>query len=107
MRCKPCSKRAERNPKWKGDQARHDTGHGRAQRKISLKGVICERCDEAPASDRHHIDANRLNNDPTNIMRLCRRCHMEEDGRLEALRARNSSGRRRRKKNPIRYLKAA
>jgi hypothetical protein len=28
-----------------------------------------------------------LNNAPENVQRLCRRCHMEADGRLAALKA--------------------
>jgi 5-methylcytosine-specific restriction endonuclease McrA len=34
-----------------------------------------------PAIDRHHVDGNTSNNAPENIRRLCRRCHMREDGR--------------------------
>lgn len=41
----------------------------------------CERCG-AEAVDRHHRDGNPLNNDPGNVASLCRRCHMELDGRL-------------------------
>lgn len=41
----------------------------------------CERCDTSPAVDRHHIDGDPLNNVPSNIQSLCRRCHMEVDGR--------------------------
>lgn len=47
-----------------------------------------------PAIDRHHRDGNPLNNDSTNVVWRCRRCHMEEDGRLDAMRERNTSGRR-------------
>lgn len=41
----------------------------------------CERCQNAPAVDRHHVDGDPLNNVAENIQSLCRRCHMEVDGR--------------------------
>jgi hypothetical protein len=41
----------------------------------------CDRCGK-PGRDRHHRDGNTLNNEPENIECLCRRCHMEIDGRL-------------------------
>lgn len=44
--------------------------------------AVCEHCHDAPAVDRHHIDGNALNNVLENIQSLCRRCHMEIDGRL-------------------------
>lgn len=36
--------------------------------------------------DRHHRDGNVGNNEPENIVILCRRCHMLIDGRLDAFR---------------------
>lgn len=65
---------------WKGDTASTQTKRHRAKRLYPLKD--CERCG-VPATDRHHKDGNTGNNSPGNIARLCRRCHMVEDGRLE------------------------
>lgn len=42
----------------------------------------CERCGEAKPLERHHLDGNPGNNAAQNIAALCRRCHMEVDGRL-------------------------
>jgi hypothetical protein len=42
----------------------------------------CERCETDGAVDRHHKDGDPFNNVPENIASLCRRCHMEVDGRL-------------------------
>jgi len=32
--------------------------------------------------DRHHVDGNPNNNHRSNVRFLCRRCHMDDDGRL-------------------------
>ncbi len=53
----------------------------------TFKGTVCEKC-SSPAKDRHHKDGNTSNNDESNIMVLCRKCHMLEDGRLTRFRTR-------------------
>ena len=75
-----CSKMGERNNNWKGDRASKSAGNQRAIRKYEI--TICEICN-SPANDRHHKDGNVLNNQLKNIIILCRRCHMEIDGRLK------------------------
>ena len=72
------------HPMWKGEAAGNDAKHKRAIRRFKL--ATCERCRKAPATDRHHKDGHAGNNDPSNIDRLCRRCHMDVDGRLSAFR---------------------
>lgn len=74
----------EQNPFWKGDNAKVETGRARA---LSIYRDIgpCTRCGN-PKSERHHIDGNTLNNNPKNIEVLCRRCHMQADGRLDKFR---------------------
>ena len=76
------SKLGEKNPQWKGDNATQHSGRGRAIRKHSL--IPCEIC-ELNKTERHHKDGNTLNNNPDNIQFLCRKHHMEEDGRLQNL----------------------
>jgi hypothetical protein len=44
--------------------------------------VPCVNCGEEK-TDRHHLDGNTANNDPENVITLCRRCHMLVDGRLD------------------------
>lgn len=69
------SKLGEKNPNWKGDDAKKGTGWDRARRIYPApKGY-----------DRHHIDGNPLNNDPINVLIIPRRKHMKIDGRLDAL----------------------
>jgi hypothetical protein len=86
MKFKPGSK----HPNWgkfKLDTTSKSTGGHRAQSRFVL-GMMCERCGKKPAVDRHHKDGNPLNNSPKNIERLCHRCHMIIDGRLEKLKLR-------------------
>lgn len=72
---------------WKGKDARPETQRERCQRMYPLDGVVCEHkgC-EKPATDRHHVSGDTNDNRRENIQLLCRRHHMEVDGRLDALR---------------------
>ena len=49
------------------------TAHYHA-RKIVARGP-CSRCGKPDAMDVHHQDGNHLNNDPSNLERICRGCH--------------------------------
>ena len=87
--CRRCSvyiMRGENHVAWKGDAALSATKRERIQKRLSLDGVTCERCQVAPATDRHHVDGDPGNNARSNIACLCRRCHMIVDGRLESFR---------------------
>ncbi len=68
---------------WKGDDVSEKGGRTRALR--SFDAQPCESCG-AEKTDRHHKDGNTANNAPENIVFLCRRCHMEADGRLDDVR---------------------
>lgn len=81
------SKIGSRNPQWKGDGASVKTGRNRAWAMYKNIGS-CTNCGNAKA-ERHHIDGNTLNNAPTNIEIVCRKCHMAHDGRLNKLQERN------------------
>jgi hypothetical protein len=65
------------------------TGRSRAKRLFPAIGC-CEKCGKSK-TERHHRDGNTINNDPSNIAILCRRCHMIEDGRLASLSANSRS----------------
>lgn len=69
---------------WRGDNVSEKGGRKRALRLYPDIGP-CSKCGAAKA-ERHHRDDNTANNDPSNIAILCRRCHMDEDGRLEIAR---------------------
>lgn len=68
---------------WKGDAVSVKGGRTRALRAYRDIGP-CSKCG-AEKSERHHVDGDTSNNDPTNIAILCRRCHMDADGRLAAV----------------------
>lgn len=76
------AKLAEKNPNWLGEKASTQAGRERAQRLYAPRP--CEVCAN-PKSERHHKDGNTQNNAATNIAFLCRKHHMEADGRLKAL----------------------
>lgn len=80
------SKLGSRNPRWGGDSVSAKAGRLRAKRLYRVTKP-CEVCGTSQA-ERHHRDGNTLNNAPTNIAFLCRKHHMEADGRLAALRER-------------------
>lgn len=106
-RCKPCEGKRRRgtkntyhklpgeNKNFKPNSTSPKLGRDRARRWF-----------KAPAGkERHHIDGNPLNNDPSNIMFVTTKEHMIIDGRLEAVRQRLLSPefdaiRRRRRKPP-------
>lgn len=69
---------------WLGDRIVDRSGRSRAERKFR-DTKPCEVCGEVK-SERHHKDGNTRNNDPTNIQFLCRRHHMEADGRMDFVR---------------------
>lgn len=79
------------NPRWKGDLASRGAGRSRARALYDLGP--CEECGGA-GFDRHHRDGDTLNNDPSNVRVLCRRCHMLEDGRLDRLRTMGPKGKK-------------
>ncbi len=60
-------------------------GHAEARRLYPLDQCEWDGCD-AQARDHHHRDGDATNNAPENIARLCRRHHMESDGRLSRFR---------------------
>ena len=64
---------------WKGDSIKRVSGRTRAERDYQTKP--CELCGNTKA-ERHHKDNNTANNKPNNIQFLCRKCHMQQDGRL-------------------------
>lgn len=74
----------EKHHAWMGEDISEKGGRNRAIRRYREIGP-CWSCGKEPA-ERHHIDGNTANNEVDNIAIVCRRCHMESDGRLDEFR---------------------
>jgi predicted nucleic acid-binding Zn-ribbon protein len=85
-RCKACSSKA-RIGEIRTDTPSPSTGRYRARRARPVQRCEYPGC-EVLGIDRHHIDEDTANNDPSNIAVYCRRHHMTVDGRLAAAAAR-------------------
>lgn len=71
----------EKNHHWKGENITPTTGRDRARRWFPNK-LPCEVCN-CLKTERHHKDGDATNNMESNIAFLCRRHHMEVDGRMK------------------------
>lgn len=72
--------RGEDNPRWKGGVQKYAPDWEELREKAkAAAGYACQECGAHPDKPNklqaHHIDGNRLNNDPSNIRVLCRSCH--------------------------------
>ncbi len=77
------SKLAENNPQWKGSKVKR-TGLHIWVRNHLPEPEKCQICNIAPPYDLANI-TGKYNRDLENWQYLCRRCHMDSDGRLERL----------------------
>lgn len=83
--CRECRRgrhKMEMNSNWENFKSNNPAAGGRRAKRRKKLGK-CERCRKRPATDRHHKDANKFNNSPSNLMGLCRKCHMIIDGRIK------------------------
>lgn len=90
--CRSASRIGERGTNWRGDKVSRKAARNRAVRLYPLGP--CEwsgGCSEQGV-DRHHVDGDTRNNERQNIQILCRRHHVEIDGRLLNLKPFASKG---------------
>lgn len=98
LKCRSCASRRpthyhpvnELNSQWKGDAVTYGALHDWVRRHKS-KPESCEICHIKPAYDLACI-TGIYSRDIKNFAWLCRSCHMVSDGRLKALKDRNSMG---------------
>lgn len=78
------SKLEEKNPMWAGDNVGFHALHSWVKKRLP-KTDLCNKCKKVPPYDL----ANKgiYNRDVKNWEWLCRRCHMQSDGRLEKFRS--------------------
>lgn len=81
--CARCCKLKELNPMWKGDRVGYASLHEWIKNKLK-KNNRCNICDQKKPLDLANISGMyKRNFDDWEW--LCRKCHMEKDGRLEKL----------------------
>ena len=91
--CSKCRRKHHKGPmneNWGNfkEDVNPNAGRKRARHRFNLPEK-CDNCHRRKPIDRHHIDEDTTNNKRSNILFLCRRCHMEIDGRLDALKQQN------------------
>jgi len=80
---KAISKLEDKNPNWKGDVVGLKALHEWVKRR-KIKTKFCEKCLKAPPRDLANI-SQEYRRDLNDFEWLCRKCHMEKDGRLSDL----------------------
>ena len=77
---------SEKHPQWKGDDVCYTALHAWVKRH-KPKPELCEKCKENPPHDLCNI-SGEYKRDLNDFEWLCRKCHMESDGRLDKLKER-------------------
>lgn len=75
----------ETNPLWKGDKVGYNALHGWIKRH-KPKSIFCEKCGKITDKLDCANISGEYKRDISDFRWLCRKCHMEEDGRLKKLR---------------------
>jgi len=82
-RKKSISKLNEKNPQWKGEKVGYAGIHDWVKRRLK-RPTTCQDCGKKCKPDLANI-SQKYKRDLTDWEWLCRRCHMEKDGRLERM----------------------
>ena len=77
-------KTGSKNPQWKGGVS--DGYFARKTGGYNLPPDECPDCQQVKKLEVHHLNGNHRDNGLSNLIKLCRKCHMKRDGRLESLR---------------------
>lgn len=79
--CSLCSKLGQNNPNWKGGKSFEPYPiYWKETLKQSIRqrdGYICQICGKEPSINVHHIDYNKENCNPDNLITLCDVCHVK------------------------------
>lgn len=77
------TKMAEANPMWKGDEVGYHALHSWVKSRLS-KPELCQHCQQNPPIDLAN-KSNQYKRDLSDWEWLCRKCHIESDGRMNNL----------------------
>ncbi len=80
---KSLSKTGDKNPMWEGDNVGYFPLHNWVRRH-KLKPKFCERCGKNKPYDLANI-SGKYKRDINDFEWICRKCHMENDGRINNL----------------------
>ncbi len=83
IRCRNCNNNNETNPQWKGDSVGLNSLHRWVKRQMP-KPITCPQCHDRPPYDLA-CTTGIYNRNLDNWRWLCRRCHMQSDGRFDNL----------------------
>ena len=78
----------DKNPKWKGGTSVNHSYYGgrftdKLKRTIRERdNYICQMCGKENSKQVHHIDYNKANSTPENLITLCTKCHGKCHGRI-------------------------
>lgn len=86
---RPCSKKNNNNINWKGEGVSYTALHTWINNNL-IKPTKCQECGQEKKLDAANI-SGEYKRDITDWEWLCRRCHMQKDGRLKNLIKRNKS----------------
>ena len=84
---KSIAKKGSKNPMWKGDDISYVNLHVWVKNNKPRPG-FCEKCNESPPRDLANVSGKYFR-DVNDFEWLCRKCHMNGDGRLAKLIERN------------------
>lgn len=76
-----CSKSKSNNPQWKGDKVGYKSLHEWVSGQLG-RPDRCSKCGKVGAVDLANI-SNKYKRDLSDWEWLCRKCHMQQDGRLD------------------------
>jgi len=78
--------KGEKNPNWQGGKSFEEYPEQFWQMRKAIRerdDYTCQLCGKYPAFEVHHIDYNKKNNEPENLITLCKSCHIKTNKNRE------------------------